>query len=479
MATTLVWLRQDLRLSDNPALYHAASTKDSIIPIYIYDEIVPQQWQIGGAQRWWLHHSLTKLSEQFAKKGMALILRRGDPKKILPEIIKATQANAIYWNRCYEPYARQLELALQNKLASLNIEVKSFEGNLLFEPNAIKNQQGSYYKVFNAFWRACLSSHEPGTPLAIPKLSTHSQKKIHSDQLSDWQLLPTKPNWAKNWGKLWVIGELAAQKKLTRFLENQLNNYAEARDIPNIDGTSLLSPHLHFGEISPRQIWYATKQALMHASKSHRHAERFLAEIGWREFSYYLLYHFPKLPEQPFQHKFSGFAWRYNKKDLQAWQRGLTGYPIVDAGMRQLWQTGWMHNRVRMIVASFLTKDLLIPWQQGEAWFWDTLVDADLASNSASWQWVAGSGADAAPYFRIFNPSLQGKKFDPEGEYVRRWIPELAKLPNKFTHTPWQATSEILLKAGIRLGTDYPRPIVDHDISRKTSLELFKQLKIN
>ena len=477
MTTRLVWLRQDLRLSDNPALYYAAHTNDPIIPIYIFDETLPKSGQIGGAQRWWLHHSLTKLSEQFTKKGVQLILRYGDPKKILPEIIKTTQASSIYWNRCYEPHARQLELFLQNELTKLGTEVKTFSGNLLFPPDMIKNQQGNYYKVFTAFWKACLTSPEPDAPLPTPKLSPFTQRKIHSDKLGDWQLLPTKPNWAKNWEQLWSIGEMAAHKKLNAFLEDKLNNYAEARDIPKIDGTSLLSPHLHFGEISPRQIWHASKLQLMHSHKSHRPMERFQAEIGWREFSYYLLYHFPQLPTQPFQPKFAKFPWRYNKHDLLAWQHGKTGYPIVDAGMRQLWQTGWMHNRVRMIVASFLTKDLLIPWQQGEAWFWDTLVDADLANNSASWQWVAGCGADAAPYFRIFNPSLQGEKFDPEGDYVRRWVPELTKLPNKFIHQPWTASEAILSAANIKLGKNYPLPLVDHSEARDTALALYKGLR--
>lgn len=479
MATTIVWLRQDLRLSDNPALYEAVNTKNPIIPIYIFDDTAPMQWQIGGAQRWWLHHSLTHLSEQFAKKGVQLILRHGDPKKILPEIIKTTQANSIYWNRCYEPSARQLELTLQNELAKLDVEVKTFSGSLLFEPNTIKNQQGNYYKVFTAFWNACLASHEPTLPLSIPKFSANTHIQIKCDQLNDWGLLPTKPNWAKNWETLWSVGEVAAHKKLKAFFENKLAHYADARDIPKIDGTSLLSPHLHFGEISPKQIWHAIKQNLMHSNKSHRHIERFQAEIGWREFSYYLLFHFPQLPKHPFQQKFAAFPWRYNKRDLLAWQRGETGYPIVDAGMRQLWQTGWMHNRVRMIVASFLTKDLLIPWQQGEAWFWDTLLDADLANNSASWQWVAGCGADAAPYFRIFNPVLQGKKFDSEGDYVRHWIPELKKLPKKFIHQPWEASAEVLQSANIQLGKDYPHPIIDHDIARKSALEIFKELKIN
>lgn len=477
MATTLVWLRQDLRLNDNPALYYAAKTNDPVIPIYILDNTASNPWQMGSAQRWWLHHSLTTLSEQFAKKGVELILRCGDPKKILPEIIKITQASSIYWNRCYEPYARQIELFLQKELTKLGTEIKSFSGNLLFQPEMIQNKQGHYYKVFTAFWKACLTSPEPVAPLPTPKLSPYTKQKIHSDKLDDWQLLPTKPNWAKNWEKLWSTGEIAAHKKLKTFLENKLNDYADTRDIPKTDGTSLLSPHLHFGEISPKQIWHATKRQFIHSNKSHRHMERFLAEIGWREFSYYLLYHFPQLPEQSFQQKFAKFPWRYNKRDLLAWQRGETGYPIVDAGMRQLWQTGWMHNRVRMIVASFLTKDLLIPWQQGEAWFWDTLVDADLANNAASWQWVAGCGADAAPYFRIFNPSLQGEKFDPTGDYVRRFIPELAKLPNQYIHQPWLTPAAILSAANIKLGENYPLPLVNHREAKDKALRLYKEFK--
>lgn len=475
MNPIIVWLRQDLRLEDNPALFYAAA-EGIVIPVFILDHTIPKSWQLGGAQRWWLHHSLIELQKQFANYKIPLILQQGDPEKILLTLIKKTGAQTVYWNRCYEPYAIRRDSKIKLRLKQDNIEVKSFNAALLFEPWEIKNQQGDYFKVFTAFWKNCLKHSQQFSILKIPKFNSFFEN-LASENLMDWKLLPSKPNWAKAFDKIWQPGADGAKKRLASFLKDGLQGYAKNRDIPAISGTSQLSPHLHFGEISPKQIWHAVQHELAHRKNISADSERFLAEIGWREFSYYLLYHFPALPEQPFQTKFTDFSWHADKKLLQAWQQGKTGYPLIDAGMRQLWQTGWMHNRVRMIVASFLTKDLLIPWQQGEAWFWDTLVDADLANNAASWQWVAGSGADAAPYFRIFNPILQSKKFDPQGEYIRRWVPELKNLPDKYIHEPWVAPEIILKQAKIKLGDNYPHILIEHDIARDRALAAFKKIK--
>lgn len=469
----IVWMRQDLRLTDNPALTAAAKNHTTIIPIYIYDETA--DWPVGGAQRWWLHHSLQALVESFIKKKITLGLYRGDPKKILPTLIERYNVDAIYWNRCYEPAAIKRDTQLKKQLAeNYSIDVKSFNSSLLNEPWEITNKQGNFFKVFTPYWRTAVQQLSLRDVLAVP--SMQQQLKLTSEKLTDWNLLPTNPNWASEFVNYWQVGEQAAQKKISQFVRQKLSSYSRGRDFPDQQGTSLMSPHLHFGEISPVQIWHAAQQAAS-ATKNTAGLDVYLSEIGWREFSYHLLYHFPKLPKNNFRAEFDAFPWLKNKKHLRAWQQGLTGYPIVDAGMRELWQTGYMHNRIRMVVASFLTKHLLIDWRDGEQWFWDTLLDADLASNSASWQWVAGSGADAAPYFRIFNPTIQGEKFDPDGHYVRQWVPELANMPNKFIHHPWDASKEILKQAGITLGKDYPQPIVDHATARKRALATYQKIR--
>lgn len=462
MSISIVWFRQDLRLSDNPALFYAAQQNKKIIPLYIYDTTVPAKYKIGAAQCWWLYHSLSSLNKQFKNK---LVLRKGDPLKILLAVIKKTKAETIYWNRCYEPFALKRDQKIQKILEKNGIIVKIFNSSLLFEPWEIKNNQGDYFKVFTPFWKKCLTQPEPARPLAKPKIPT-LHLMVKSENLNQWQLLPTKPDWSTDLKNTWQPGEINAQKQLKKFTSKKLIHY-HFRDQPALDVTSLLSPYLHFGEISPRQIWHAVQIARQKNPALKKNAKKFLSELGWREFSYHLLYYFPNLPEKPFRKNFAKFAWQKNFSHLKAWQQGKTGYPMVDAGMRQLWQTGWMHNRVRMIVASFLIKDLLIDWRAGAAWFWDTLVDADLANNSASWQWVSGSGADATPFFRIFNPILQGKKFDPQGNYVKKWIPELKNLSKKFIHQPWLAPDEI----------NYSAPIIQHEVARKKALALYKKLK--
>lgn len=453
MSTAIVWFRQDLRLSDNPALYYAAKENHSILPLYILDE------SLGKAQQWWLHQSLFSLQKQFKKYGVPLLLKRGNALAILKELCEKKEISAIYWNRCYEPAAIKRDREVKEKLTAQGIKVQSYKGNLLHEPWEVKNKQGSFFKVFTPFWNKLALEPMPMDLLPVPILK--AAFSCETDVLDQWKLQPKKPNWAMGLEEAWKPGERQAQKMLDHFISELLCHYSKDRDFPAKNGSSRLSPYLHFGEISARQIAAAINQA--------KKSEPFLRQLYWREFSYHLLYHFSKFPEENFQEKFNRFEWKYDPELLMCWQKGQTGYPIVDAGMRELWHTGYMHNRVRMIAASFLVKDLLIDWREGAKWFWDTLVDADLANNSMGWQWVAGSGVDASPYYRIFNPILQGKKFDPEGEYVRRWIPELARTPKAHIHEPWKSPENIR--------KNYPAPIIEHNFARQRALETYKKLK--
>ncbi|MEQ8935162.1 MAG: deoxyribodipyrimidine photo-lyase, partial [Amphiplicatus sp.] len=447
------------------------------IALFVLDDATPGPWKPGGAARWWLHHSLAALGEALGKRGASLILRRGEVKKVVAELAKETGASAVYWNRCYEPVAVSRDKEIEAALEQNGIEANGFNGALLFEPWEIAPQNGDYFKVFTPFWKACLRAGKPVSLLPAPETIAPPRTAPPTESLSDWGLLPTKPDWAAGFASFWRPGEAGARKRLADFLETGIAHYAEARDRPDRNATSKLSPHLHWGEIGPRQIKHAVDHALDAGTIKHREADKFMSEIGWREFSHHLLYHFPNFPEQNVRNNFDAFPWNGNAEDLRAWQRGRTGFPIVDAGLRELWTSGTMHNRVRMIAASFLIKDLLIDWRAGAAWFWDTLLDADLANNSASWQWVAGCGADAAPYFRIFNPVLQGEKFDPDGAYVKRWIPELADMPKKYVHKPWRAPEDVLEEAGVTLGETYPKPIVDHAVARRRALEAFEAVK--
>lgn len=472
----LLWFRQDLRLADNPALRAAAASGQPILPVYILDDETPGAWKLGGATRWWLHHSLAALSRGLGTLGAPLLLRRGDSHPVIARLVRETGASAVYWNRCYEPLARKRDESIKAALKQDGIEARSFNSALLHEPWTIENKAGEPFRVYSAFWRACLARGEPDTPLPAPE-SLKAAPTPAGDRLADWALLPTAPNWAEGFDAAWTPGENGARERLGAFLDAAVNRYKADRDRPDIEATSRLSPHLHFGEIGPRHIWHATRAALAAHDLNEASAEKFLSEVGWREFAHHLLYHNDALPDHPLRPEFADFPWHDNDRALAAWQRGRTGYPIVDAGMRELWATGWMHNRVRMIVASFLAKDLLIPWQEGERWFWDTLVDADLANNAASWQWVAGCGADAAPYFRIFNPVLQGEKFDPDGAYVRRWAPELAAMPAAYIHKPWLAPDAVLSAAGVKLGETYPAPIIDHGTARDRALDAFSRIR--
>lgn len=465
---SIVWFRQDLRLADNPALAHAAS-KGAVLPVYILDESAEAR-AIGGASRWWLHHSLAALAVSLG----GLVILRGDPRDHLPKLARETQAQCVCWNRCYEPYAIARDTQIKRRLTRDGIDVASFNGSLLFEPWTVQTKDGGPYKVYSR-WRACLQ-----LPLEVPQPAPRVEVAKTDEfgvRLDDLGLLPVKPNWAKGFEQEWTPGEDGARERLEAFLDDGLNGYADLRNRPDLPHTSRLSAHLHFGEISPRQIWAAATACAEADKASRKDTEKFLAELGWREFSYHLLYHFPELPDRNWRREFDAYPWTADTKHLAAWQRGKTGYPIVDAGMRELWATGYMHNRVRMIVASFLIKHLRIDWRRGEAWFWDTLVDADLANNAASWQWVAGSGADSAPYFRIFNPMHQGRRFDPDGAYVRRWCPELARLPDAHLHAPFESPQDVLREAGVTLGVDYPKPVVDHAEARKAALAGYDKVK--
>lgn len=477
VAATIVWFRQDLRLHDNPALL-AAAQRGAVLPVYILDETGEGRWPMGGASRWWLHHALAALDAALRERGSELLLARGESGAVLRDLIRQSGADAVHWNRRYEPSAIARDAAIKEELGAAGVEVKSFAAAVLFEPHTVRNKTGGPFQVFTPFWRHCLTL-EVAEPVKSPAGALQRPAKVpRLLRLDELGLLPAVP-WDAGLRAQWEPGEAGAAKRLRKFLSGAIERYAEERNLPDRDGTSALSPHLHFGEIGPRQIWSAVRALSRDTGvfPASRGAQVFLSEVGWREFAYHLLYHFPHTAERPLREEFARFPWRRDAGQLRAWQRGRTGYPIVDAGMRQLWATGWMHNRVRMIAASFLVKHLRLSWQEGAAWFWDTLVDADLAANTLGWQWTAGCGADAAPYFRIFNPILQGVKFDPSGDYVRRWVPELAQVPAQFIHAPWEASPLELSAAGVVLGRSYPHPIVDHAQARTAALEALQTIR--
>lgn len=468
----IVWFRQDLRIADNPALLEAAS-RGEVIPLYLHEgeARTGNAHPLGGASKWWLHHSLVSLRQDLG----GLVCRHGDPRYLLPEIARELGADAVYWNRCYEPHAVSRDTELKRELQEAGHEVRSFAGSVLFEPWELETKAGGPFKVYSPFWKA-LQAQDVARPQPRPR-SLRLTGEEADEGIDSLCLLPRHPNWAEGWEDMWSPGESGADDRLTRFLENGVQGYGELRNRPDLENVSRLSPHLHFGEISPRQIWHRTMAWTSSRPGEAKDGMKFLSEVAWRDFSNHLIYHFPTLPERNWKPAFDAYPWRESDTDLAAWQQGRTGYPMVDAGMRELWQTGYMHNRVRMLVASFLVKHLRIHWSHGEEWFRDTLVDADLANNSAGWQWVAGSGADAAPYFRIFNPLSQGPKFDPQGDYVRRWIPELANLDNSHIHAPFEADADVLEAAGVELGKTYPKPIVDHAKARQEALDGYEAVK--
>jgi deoxyribodipyrimidine photo-lyase len=481
-----VWFRQDLRLADNPAL-DAACRRGPIVPVFIWAPTREEEgdWPPGGASRWWLHHALKSLDESLRRIGSSLIIRRGPSLEALWQLVRETGARAVVWNRRYEPAAIERDKIVKAALRLDGIEVESFNASLLWEPWEVLKKDGTPFKVFTPFWRNAMEMPEPAAPLPAPGFIVPSQLP-GSEPLDSLELLPKIP-WDTGLRQTWNPSETSAHLRLAHFLDAAVKTYGPDRDRPDLDGTSTMSPHLHHGTISPRQIWHTTVPVIRQMERSdpatkepRDSAWHFLREVGWREFGYHLLYHFPHTPTQPLNERFKAFPWADGPAamaQLHAWQRGRTGYPLIDAGMRQLWHTGWMHNRVRMVVGSFLVKDLLLSWSHGAAWFWDTLVDADLASNTLGWQWVGGCGADAAPYFRVFNPMGQGEKFDPSGAYVRRWVPELANLSDKWIHRPWEAPPMELAAAGVELGVTYPKPLVDHGQARDRALEAFSRIK--
>jgi len=480
-APALVWFRNDLRVSDHPALDAAVAAKRPILPLYILEEDAPGDMGLGAASRWWLHHSLSALSADLKALGAPLYLTRGRAETLIPDIAKRLGAETIFWNRRYEPWAIETDRQIKATLKDAGHAVESFNGALLYEPWEVKTKQGGAYGVFTPFWKAECALGDPPYPSQAPKALPGADwgPLPPPEALEDWGLLPSAPDWAGGLRDAWTPGEAGARARLADFLDDGVLSYQEARDKPAMPGTSRLSPHLHHGEISARQIWHWSRERLRESGAAAYETGiwAFLREISWRDFNHNLLFHNPTMPHKNYQRKFDVFPWREDARSLKAWQRGLTGFPLVDAGMRELWQTGYMHNRVRMLVASFLVKDLLIDWREGEAWFRDTLVDADLANNVGNWQWAAGCGADAAPYFRIFNPMTQGERFDPEGAYVQAWVPELKDLPKKFIHAPWTADAATLAKAKVELGRTYPHPMVDHKQARQQALDAYSHVK--
>lgn len=462
------WIRRDLRLADNPALDAALASGHKIIPLFIWAPEEEEPWAPGSASRWWLHHSLVSFSSEIAGRHSTLIIRKGPTLAALRSVIRETNAHAVVWNRLYEPAIIARDTAVKTALKADGIEVHSYNANLLFEPWTIETQQGKPYQVFTPYYRCCSAYGAPGIPLDAPKRLPRIGELPWSVEVDELNLLPVL-DWTSGMREAWTPGETGGIQILSEFKHETVSRYKEDRDRPDFTGTSRLSPYLHFGEISPRQVWHACQ----HAPR----AEPYLRQLIWREFAHHLLYHFPKTTSEPLRENFLKFPWRTDRKFLRIWQKGRTGYPIVDAGMKELWSTGWMHNRVRMIAGSFLVKDLLIPWQEGARWFWDTLVDADLANNTLGWQWIAGCGADAAPYFRIFNPILQAVKFDPDGDYVKKWLPKLRALTAPDIHRPFDLSPARLQQAGITLGVDYPMPVVDYSIARDAALEAYSELK--
>jgi deoxyribodipyrimidine photo-lyase len=467
--TLIVWFREDLRLHDNPALAHAVAHAARVIPVYLHTPQQAGDWPAGAASRWWLHHSLQRLEQCLRKAGAGLVIRRGATSLVLLQALaRECAADGVVWNRLYTPGAGTRDARIEAALAAGGTRVWTFHTGLLFEPAAIHRSNGAPYRVFTAFWKRCLArlqyqptSAEPGR---IPGAGLPAGLTV--EQLG---LLP-RSRWDRGLAARWTPGEAGACARADAFFDAGVADYVWQRDLPAVPGTSRLSPHLHFGELSPRVLMNRALQQREAAAgpQARDSVTRFMAELGWREFAAHLLFHFPASSDTALDPRFERFPWAADAGELLAcWQHGRTGFPIIDAGMRELWHTGWMHNRVRMLAGSFLVKNLLLHWLHGARWFWDTLVDADLASNSLGWQWVAGCGADAAPYFRVFNPVLQGRRFDPQGEYVRRWVPELRGLEARYVHTPWRAGGSV----------DYPPPLVDLQQSRERALAAFRSLR--
>jgi deoxyribodipyrimidine photo-lyase len=474
-SAAIVWFRNDLRTADHPALVAAAADGGPVIALYILDD--SRQFSCGGAQKWFLHFALEALEQELAAIGVPLIRLRGPEAAVLAEVVKESGAGAVFWHRRYSPAEVETDRAIKLSLSEQGVVVRSFSGTLLREPWEQQTKSGTPFQVFTPFWKALRAAGPSREEVAFPTRSTAPAPRLANEPLSKWRLVPDAPDWAREFAEIWSPSSAGAISALRNFLDGPLSAYPVDRDRPALAGTSRLSPHLALGTISPLTIWNEVQAHLARNDSDAAPADKFHSEIAWREFSYHLLFHNPQMTAEPLKKAFAAFPWRTDDEAFSAWTSGRTGMPIIDAGMRELWRTGWMHNRVRMIVASFLVKNLLLPWRKGERWFWDTLVDADPANNCASWQWVAGSGADAAPYFRIFNPVTQGEKFDPDGDYVRRFVPELARLPDACIHAPWKAPDDVLTASGVTLGVSYPLPLVDLDQSRKRALASYQSMK--
>jgi len=474
---TIVWLRSDLRVRDNPALTAAALRGGPVIPVFVWGPDEEGAWAPGAASRWWLDASLRALDASLGELGSRLVIRRGKALDVLREVVRESGATIVLWNRRYEPIAIARDRVVKQALRADGCEVHSFNSALLLEPWENTKEDGTPYRVFTPFWKSMLKRGAMPPPAGTPPRLPCPSSWPAGDTIDELGLRP-RIDWTAGMRSAWTPGEAGAAAELTRFIQSDIERYAARRDTPAEVGTSRLSPHLHFGEIGPRTIWKTVHDLAAERGEADfdAAAESWLRQLAWREFGHHLLFHFPHTTDAPLRPEFARFAWRDDEAGLRAWQRGLTGYPIVDAGMRELWTTGWMHNRVRMVVASFLVKDLRLPWQQGARWFWDTLVDADLANNTLGWQWTAGCGADAAPYFRVFNPLLQSRRFDGDGEYLRRWLPELAALDNKWIHEPAGAPASVLAAAGVTIGETYPAPIVAHDQAKRLALEAYEAM---
>ena len=476
LSSSIVFFQNDLRMRDNPALTAAAHRGHPLICLFVWNPDAAGYAKPGSASQWWLHHSLHALAEKLTNAGNTLIVRIGKAPELIDSLIRQLGVTHLYWNQPCEPAALEEEQRILEILESKNIQANVFHGNTLVDPSTIQTQSHQPYSVFTPFWKRFQTNSIVDPPILAPRhLPPLPAGKVKSDSLSSLQLLPCV-DWAHGLRETWFPGEDGALTRMKKFLKDPVKTYETDRNRPDLSRTSHLSPHLHFGEISPRDIWHASSRAAHRqtSAKAKNGLMAFKRQIVWREFSRHLLFHFPHMAHRPLRLEYQQFPWQSSPKFVRAWQQGQTGYPLIDAGMRELWHTGWMHNRVRMLVASFLTKHLLIHWEVGAQWFWDTLVDADLANNAFGWQWVAGCGADASPFFRIFNPVTQGQKFDPDGEYVRRWVPELAGLSHKWIHAPWEASSDVLEEAGVKLGTTYPLPIVNHSEARERALEAYQ-----
>ena len=475
---TVVWFRRDLRLSDNPALEAAVARGGPVVAAWVHDPPGEGDSSPGAAARVFLHDSLQSLAGSLEARGSRLVLREGPAIKTLVDLARETGADAVFANKAWEPPLLARDAKAVAALRAVGLEARLFDDGVLFPPDAMKTAAGGPFRVFTPYWRRCLSSPGPDAPRPAPARIRSPGTPPFSLPLPGLRLRLSVSSGAGIRAS-WPAGETAGRDRLSGFLSTALSAYPHDRDRPDLDGTSRLSPYLHFGCVSARQVWHAVQsRAGADSAPGGVHgAETFLRQLVWREFAHHLLFRFPATVRAPLREEFTSFPWRDDPAALAAWQGGRTGYPLVDAGMRQLRKTGWIHNRVRMVVASFLVKDLLLPWGKGAAWFLDTLVDADLANNTFGWQWVAGCGADAAPYFRVFNPALQGEKFDPRGDYVRTWAPELARLPDRWIHRPWEAPGSVLSGSGVTPGKTYPHPIVDHAAARRRALAAHQSIR--